>query len=311
MFNNFLWGALPKPKLKAKYKNAEEFQCWYRKLCNMAMSIYKWENLPDSCDHWIIEYALLMYGKVCIAKDEKYGIISLPCQETQMYNIYGYSDSVIAYGFNGFNKTYKCYMQGADNKDVKAVMMYDNPSRFPYIAYIINTAERLSDTIRAIDVAVHKLKNPYWITCSQKQIESVKKTLSQVADNENAVITAKTLTPDEFQILPTSSNPNILNGLWDNYNNTYDIIKEILGINNNQQSDKKERLITDEVNSNNFITEMFLNLRLKQREEFCERVNKTFDLDIRVGLNESFEEFKEMLNSLNDIEEGDNDEPME
>lgn len=288
---------LPKEKIKAKYKNLTEFQCWYRKLTNMALSIFEWEGLPDTCDAWCLEYSLLMYGKACIAKKDIIGLVSLPCQESNMFNIYGYTNKAIAYGFNGDTFEFDCYMPGSDNSGVQGVMLYDNPARFPYSRYIIDGAYRLSDNIRSIDVAVKKLKNPYWIVCNQNQMATVKKSLGDIDNNENAIITSTSLTPDDFRVLPTSTNPQILQGLWDNYNNSYDIIKEVLGINNNEQSDKKERLLTDEVNANNFITDMFLQLRLKQREEFCERVNETFGTKISVGLSETFERFEQSMDN--------------
>lgn len=306
--NDFSLFGLPKQKHKTKWKNNREFENWYRKLVNMSMSVYRWNDLPETCDKWIIEYALLMYGKVCIAKDNTYGIVSLPCQETNRYNLYGYSDSIIAYGFNGFNQEYKCYMPGTDNTDAQAIMMYDNPSRYPYNFYLLSTAERLSDNIRAIDVALNKLKNPYWISCNQTQLDSVKKTLSDISDNDNAVITSKSLSPNDFQILPTASNPNILDGMWDNFNNTYDLFKEIIGINNNHQKDKKERLITDEVNSNNFITDMFLDIRLQQRKDFCDIVNSLFGTNISVELSESFQRFQEMMMEVDTYEKSNSDE---
>ena len=121
--------------------------------------------------------------------------------------------------------------------------------------------------------------------------------MSDIDNNENAIITASNLSPDDFKILPTSTNPNILNGLWDNYNNYYDVVKELLGINNNEQSDKKERLITDEVNSNNYVTDLFLQFRLKQRQDFCENVNKIFGTNISVELSSTFQAFEETLTS--------------
>lgn len=289
------------PKAKAKYKNMLEFQGMYRKLVNMALNIFKWNNLPETCNEWVLEYSLLMYGKACIMKDDIRGLLSLPCQESNMFSIYGYTSDIIAYGFNGYTKQVPCYMPNSGNEDTaQAVMLYDNPSRYPYSRYIIEYAQRLADCVRSIDVAVKKLKNPYWIVCTNTQVPTVKKSLSDIDNNENAIITASNLSPDDFKILPTSTNPNILNGLWDNYNNYYDVVKELLGINNNEQSDKKERLITDEVNSNNYVTDLFLQFRLKQRQDFCENVNKIFGTNISVELSSTFQAFEETLTSEDD-----------
>ena len=52
------------------------------------------------------------------------------------------------------------------------------------------------------------------------------------------------------------------------------------GLNNNFE--KKERLLTDEVNSNNDYVSSNIDLMLKTREEFCKEVNKMFGLNISV-----------------------------
>ena len=62
-------------------------------------------------------------------------------------------------------------------------------------------------------------------------------------------------------------------------------MKELLGVNNNPNVDKKERLLVDEVNANNEATEDNISHRLKERELFCERVNKAFGLNISVSVN--------------------------
>ena len=73
---------------------------------------------------------------------------------------------------------------------------------------------------------------------------------------------------------------------------------------------KKERLITDEVNSNNYVTDLFLQFRLKQRQDFCENVNKIFGTNISVELSSTFQAFEETLvnESVEDDEGADDNE---
>ena len=63
----------------------------------------------------------------------------------------------------------------------------------------------------------------------------------------------------------------------------YELEREILtffGLNNNFE--KKERLLVDEVNSNNEFITSNVDIMLKCREDFCKEVNKMFDLNISV-----------------------------
>ena len=62
-----------------------------------------------------------------------------------------------------------------------------------------------------------------------------------------------------------------------------------LGI-NNANTDKKERLITDEVNSNNELINYYLNCFYKTRKDACDRINKKYGLNISIKLNKDIEE---------------------
>ena len=54
-----------------------------------------------------------------------------------------------------------------------------------------------------------------------------------------------------------------------------------LGI-NNANTEKRERLITDEVEANNEMIEICSDVMLKAREEACKRINNMFGLNIKV-----------------------------
>ena len=51
---------------------------------------------------------------------------------------------------------------------------------------------------------------------------------------------------------------------------------------NNANTEKKERLIVDEVNSNNMHILMNLDLEYKNREKACKEINERFGLNIKV-----------------------------
>ena len=68
-----------------------------------------------------------------------------------------------------------------------------------------------------------------------------------------------------------------------NTQNKFELEREILtffGLNNNFE--KKERLLVDEVNSNNEFISSNVDIMLKCREDFCKEVNEMFGLNISV-----------------------------
>ena len=59
-----------------------------------------------------------------------------------------------------------------------------------------------------------------------------------------------------------------------------------LGVNNTGDTEKKEHLITDEVNANNFEIEQYADCVYDCLTEFCDRVKAVLDFDLRIEVKE-------------------------
>ena len=271
-------------KKLAKYENNLEWQNTFVRLTNLCLNMFEWEGLPDSCNERYLEQALFFEGKFALVDDPKYGFLSLRANPNNIYNIYGDYDKVHVYGFNGYENNFNLYMEGADNSEAQAVLCRDNILMYPYMLYVIIATDRLTQAMRSIDTASYQLKTPYFIQCDESQKLSIDRILSDIGNNKPAIITTKAVSSDDFKILQTGANPAILQQMWDNYYKQDNNIRSILGIQNNAMPDKSERLLVDEINSNNEVTNLGLQIRLKSREKFCEQVNELFGLNISVKL---------------------------
>lgn len=300
-FNNFFpWFPHCKSVKKLnQYENNLEWQNTFVRWTNLCLDQFEWEGLPDTCNSRYIEQALFFEGKFALVKDDELGYLSLRVTPNNVYNIYGDFDKARVYGFNGYNKNFDLYMMGADNSTAKAVMCRDNILMYPYVLYVIQGAERLTQAKRSIDVATYQLKTPYFIQCDETQKLSIERILSDIGNNKPAIVTTKAVSTDDFKILQTGANPQTLQAIWDNYYKQVNDLREILGIQNNCMPDKSERLLVDEVNSNNQVTEQGIELRLRSRELFCEQVNELFGLNISVKIknppNEGGENYVESI----------------
>lgn len=283
----------------AKYENNLEWQNTFINLINIATYTFEWENLPDTCNERFLELALLTNGMACLVNDEELGYLSLFANPYYNINIYGQFTEIRGVGWNGFNRSYKSYLEGGDNTDAKAVLCRDNNMMYPYLFYIIRATDRLMSAMRSIDVASKKLKNPYFINCDETQQLSIKKIIDDIDRNEEAIITSKSTMPESFKIFPTNMDVSTLKVLWEHYNNLDSQIRTILGIDNNAQSAKRERLITDEININNEYTNLNIDMRLHQRELFCDYCNETFGLNISVKKREMFSKYDNNIENDN------------
>lgn len=284
------------------FENEVEFQNVFSKLVNIYLYNIKFEGLPDTCNERFFKLNLLLNGCACLVKDEDMGFLTLGTRPSAAkYNIYGEVSEIFGFGWNGFNKTYKNYMYGSDNKDANAVVCRDNELMYPLVYTLFDYAKRLTDTMRTLDVTSKKLKTPYFITCDESQKTSIKKILDDIDFNKDSIIANRSTMPNEFNILQTGVNPQAISTLWQHYSNLQTEIRTILGINSATNLDKKERLITYEAHANDIITDMNLDIRIKNYEKFCDTVNELFGLNISV------------INNINILEEESEDgkEPNE
>lgn len=294
------------PKKMAKFENDIEFQNTFFRLFNLTVNAFEWKNLPVTCNERYLESCLILNGLACIANDKEYGLLSLKAAPVaERYNMYGETDKLFGYGWNGFSREYTAYMYGSDNTDAQAVLCRDNPVCYPYVNFLISYANRLTNTMRSLDVASKKLKVPYYIVCDESQKASVEKVLNDIDMNKESIITSKATAPDMFQVLPTRIDPNVLTAYWNNYNNLLSQIESIIGIPHAINQDKKERLITDEVNGENICTQLSIGFRLKQRKLFAETVNNLFGTNIDVTINSQYgnKEFDEIQRMESEVSE--------
>lgn len=314
MFPWFDYNTLSKKKV-ALYENNIEFQNMFYNLLNILMYSFSIEGLPESCNERFFKLNLIFNGYAALIKDPDLGYLSLgvrPTMNSSELNIYGEFPDVFAFGWNGFNKQYTNYMYGTDNTDAEAVICRDNDMMYPMINIVFMYAKRLTDTMRTLDITARKLKTPYFITCDEAQKSSIKKILEDVDFNQDSIIANRSTMPNEFNVLQTGVQPESVRVLWEHYSNLESEIRTFLGINSAANLDKKERLVVDEAEANDILTDINIKYRLKNYETFCDTVNNMWGLDIKFVSNiEAVEKAAEVSNSITQheyIDGGDTDE---
>ena len=309
MFPWFDYNTLSKKKV-ALYENNIEFQNIFYNLLNIAMYSFSIKGLPDSCNERFFKLNLIFNGYAALIKDPDLGYLSLgvrPTVNSSQLNIYGEFPDVMAFGWNGFNKQYTNYMYGTDNSDAEAIICRDNELMYPIINILWIYAKRLTDTMRTLDVTARKLKTPYFITCDEAQKSSIKKILDDVDFNQDSIIANRSTMPNEFNVLQTGVQPESVRVLWEHYSNLESEIRTFLGINSAANLDKKERLVVDEAQANDILTDINIQYRLKSYQQFCDTVNNLWGLNISFVSNIDIVEAQaeaDKNNSNNNIDDG-------
>lgn len=314
MFPWYNYNTLSKKKV-ALYENNIEFQNIFYNLLNITMYSFSIEGLPDSCNERFFKLNLIFNGYAALIKDPDLGYLSLgvrPTVNSSQLNIYGEYPDVKAFGWNGFDKQYTNYMYGTDNSDAEAVICRDNDMMYPIINILWIYAKRLTDTMRTLDVTARKLKTPYFITCDESQKSSIKKILDDVDFNQDSIIANRSTMPNEFNVLQTGVQPESVRVLWEHYSNLESEIRTFLGINSAANLDKKERLVVDEAEANDILTDINIQYRLKSYQQFCDTVKNLWGLNIsfvsNIDIVEKQAEIDSSITRHEYIDGGDTDE---
>ena len=286
-----------------KLKNNIEFMNWFNLLQQYAVNRYEFEGLPDTINERVLKQALLWYGS-CAFFDKDDALFCLPARATQDFNVYGDPCFAWVYGRNGYNEQISLYIKGQDDtkfitKGVsgqthtkgKGVFVRENYMLYPFISYVYSYAMKLSDTARTIDTERFHLKRPYLVTAKEEILPTVKKYFEKVDENENFIVSTGIFDANDVNALPISLPTGALKDteeLQDWYLNQF---LTLCGLNNNQDANKKERLIVDEVNANNESIDTNIKPMIEYLQEELDEVNKIYSTNITVkAMKEEFDD---------------------
>lgn len=251
----------------------------YKRLKLLAVNKFKYTGLEDlNIQERHIENYLFNYGKCLWFEDKELGLMCLECQGIGV-NVYNDPTRWVATGFN-----YRKEVKAED-----AVLMENNKLRVPTYDAVMYFVRQMYEVIRARDINIKTLKLPFLIATDDKQLLTVRKILDDIDNNVYAIVTDKNaVNLDEvMKVLPSGAKPFTAE-LTDVYHDILNECLTYLGI-NNANTDKRERLITDEANANNQFIESCSEMFLESRKRAIDEINKKFGTNITVELRTSLE----------------------
>lgn len=262
---------------KAMLQNRVSVNDYLMRLMEMALSCFTWKNLPNTCDERLIERELLFRGQCLFFRDDELGdYLTLPFYAKGGFDIYGRPLNREA--FSHWN-TYRKSRTGKDS-----VIIYNNKMRTPYTINLMDFARRLYEVDRTMDVNLKAQKTPVLITGNEKQMNALKNLYKQYDGNEPVIFADKMFETSAISCLRTDA-PYLCDKLWNLKTNIWNEALTYLGV-SNVSIEKRERLVSDEVERNQGGTILNANIRLKERKDACDQINEMFGLNLDVVFNE-------------------------
>ena len=251
----------------------------------LAINMFEWENLPDSVDERFLELSLCEFGYCLYFNDDVMGNLALTCMIGAPLDVYRIPTQRTAYAQNG-------YQAKRTNKD--SVLIYNNYLHTPSILTIMLYANRLYEIERTIDINVKAQKTPIVIITDEQQRLTVKNTFRKYNGNEPLIIGSKGFDLDSIKSLNTGA-PYIADSLNLLKKQIWNEALTYFGI-ENLSTDKRERLVSDEVNLNLDAVQAQRYVMLNARQQAAKQINKMFGTNINVKFREDYSTLQTFIN---------------
>ena len=261
-------------------KNIDANEDYQYRLKKIACSMFEWINLPDSISSRFLEETLFYDGKATLLYDETKGYINTRCSDNGKLNIYNLPTSYNCYSFDYQTErlVYTGFKDEKLNEKTMCILVMNNYDRIPTYSTIQLFCERLAECDRVCEINLKAQKTPVLITATDKQRLTLENLYSQYDGNKPMIIGDKDLIDNNPLKSINTEAPFVIDKIMDYKKEIWNECLSFLGI-NNIMIDKKERLITDEANSNNELINMNLESFLIPRQEACKKFNKLFNLE--------------------------------
>ena len=301
----------PKSEFKdAVLLNDASYFDYLDRMRKIALSMFEWENLPDSMNARYLELTLFYKGQAGLLYDKDYGFINTQATDSGYINIYGLPSRIQCYSYR-YNEMRDLYIKGSgEPKDKEAILVLNNYDRTPTATSLQLFAYRLAEAQRTADVNIKAQRTPILLTTDQRQEFSMRKLYEQYDGNTPVIFADKNsgLNPDAVRAIKTDA-PFIANDILQYKVAIWNEFLSFLGISN--LDEKRERLITSEIDSNNELVNMNLQSYLIPRKKACEEFNQKFGTNINVKVrSDLYNIIKQYESVTNEYQTASKDEEM-
>lgn len=272
--------------------NEEASNIYYTYLQMLALNMFKYEGLPESVDVFYLEYILQTRGFIGFYQDDNLGLVCTEITLGSRLNHYGLPTE---YRTVSISEDIKKSLMASES-----VLMKNSPlfkGTYPYLNFY---AKKLALISRTMDQNLTMQWTPYIITGDRRMLQQFKVFMKKIMQGVQTIFTSKGLKMEDINVLQTQA-PFIADDLHQMKQSIMRECMTFLGIENSNM-DKKERLVSREVDANNQQVLASRNIWLSERKKAIKELNEKYGLNASVKFA-PFEDFDELLSNVDLVEE--------
>lgn len=257
----------------AKNLNDYTLTDYFIRLMIISRSVFEWTGLEELGinEKWIERY-LFAEGQCVFFKDPIKGYMVTALTPNGKLNYYNEPTTIKPYAVD--------YVGDTLISDENCVIIKNNDLCVPTTRTIQLYAYKLASIDRTIDVNIQAQKTPVIIECTEKERLSMKNFIKQRNDNEPQIFVNQEFNSKGITVHNLNT-PLVFRDLELHKHMIWNECMTYLGLNNSNQ-DKKERLVTNEVEANNEQVEACFNALYSERKRACDKINEIFGTNIGV-----------------------------
>lgn len=251
-----------------KSQNGRDYITFYffNQIMNLFINRFKWEGLPPEIEPFYIERVLFFDGLGSFIYDDVVNMFAFTkVNLSGTYDIYNIPTDRWAYANNGYLKEY-----GKTN----SVIVWDSATAYPYCNSAMMYAEEMANVWRTRSINMFAQRTPVALASSDDEKVSYQVLGDEYANYVPIIKISDTLNLKNLQAISLSA-PYVVDKLEDELTVLWSRVLTDLGYESNP-SEKRERLISEEVAGNNGQAEAFRNIGLSLRQRAINACNKLF-----------------------------------
>lgn len=262
--------------------NIDTYYMWFYRMCEIYMNRFSFKNMPDTIDIPTLMYGLLFSGNVGFFKDEIMGYLCLMGVPSRQVDVYNYQVAYYIHTASGYNR----HLRVSRFDPLRdGVVIYANQMRQADIAVVDMYARRLAEALRTCDVNIANQKTMKIIGTSDEQRLTLENILKDYSGNVPICLVDKALDMggDNHPVYDMTA-PYVADKIWVYITNIWNDFLTWLGV-ENATNQKRERMVTDEVNANYGDVEQERKKGLQCIKTALKEINELFGLNIELEFN--------------------------